>query len=442
MTTKRFLTNPTPEEMPATADVVIIGGGPAGAAAAWALERADPTLSIVLIEKTDRLAAGSSTASLENFRTCWPTPCLMKQMKRSVEVFLNADDYLGAGAQDALAVKMRGYLYCGFDDRQAEQLRRDVAHLHNIGLTHVEYLDADEVQKRFPWLGPAVCAAKYDPRAGWLDSNALTYKFVQSTQSTTVLLGVSQTGIRAHSGRIVGVSTSYGDIDAPTVIIAAGAWARQVALTAGVELPIVVRPRQNITTHWRHEAYPEDGPCVIGGPPYPHLRPEARTGAIIGWEFHWNNKHVKSPDEPTCDYLLDPLPSVDTLKDPRFPSMVLLLLARQFQHPPGYGFADSRYLRGLWHNIGYYVYRAPWNTYSIAPDGQKRPYESQRAIIGPWSELSGLFLSVAHVGHGIMSAPAAGEIIAAHVLGHPLPEPEFADFGVDVHYVEHDAGGL
>lgn len=428
--------------MPQTADAIIIGGGPAGTAAAWALERANPTMRIVLIEKTDRLAAGSSTASLENFRTCWPTPCLMKQMRRSVEIFLNADDYLGDGARDALAIKMRGYLYCGFNDQQAQDLRRDVEHLHHIGLKHVEYLDADEVRYRYPWLGSAVCAAKYDPHAGWLDSNALTYRFIQNTQNTVVLHGVNQTRIRLLGGRVVGVSTTFGNIDAPIVIIAAGAWARQVALTADLELPIVIRPRQNITTHWRHEDYPEDGPCIIGGPPHPHLRPESRTGAIIGWEFHWNNKHIKGPNEPTRDYLLDPPPSPDILKDPRFPSIVLLLLARQFKHRSGYGFADSRYLRGLWHNIGYYVYRAPWNTYVINEDGTKQPYESQRAIIGPYPNVAGLFLSVAHVGHGIMSAPAAGEIIAAHALDNPLPEAEFADFGIDVHYVEHDAGGL
>ena len=70
------------------------------------------------------------------------------------------------------------------------------------------------------------------------------------------------------------------------------------------------------------------------------------------------------------------------------------------------------------------------------------PVASQRAIIDAWPGLEGLVISVAHVGHGIMSAPAGGELAAAHVLGNELPFPELADLGLDVNFVEHDSGGL
>jgi glycine/D-amino acid oxidase-like deaminating enzyme len=56
--------------------------------------------------------------------------------------------------------------------------------------------------------------------------------------------------------------------------------------------------------------------------------------------------------------------------------------------------------------------------------------------------IEGLFVSIAHVGHGIMSSPAAGEIIAARVLGRDLPDPIFAQFGFDAHWVEHDENAL
>ena len=41
-----------------SADVAIVGGGQAGPATAWALERADPTLRIVLVEAKPQLANG------------------------------------------------------------------------------------------------------------------------------------------------------------------------------------------------------------------------------------------------------------------------------------------------------------------------------------------------------------------------------------------------
>jgi glycine/D-amino acid oxidase-like deaminating enzyme len=56
--------------------------------------------------------------------------------------------------------------------------------------------------------------------------------------------------------------------------------------------------------------------------------------------------------------------------------------------------------------------------------------------------VDGLILSVAHVGHCIISSPAGGEIIAAKVLRRDLPDPVYADFGLNVPFVEHDSGGL
>ena len=69
------------------------------------------------------------------------------------------------------------------------------------------------------------------------------------------------------------------------------------------------------------------------------------------------------------------------LKDPRFPSLALTLLARQFGHAEGEGFADARYLRGISHNIGYYVYRDETAAYRTDADGTHHPYDSERAII-------------------------------------------------------------
>lgn len=443
MTERQFFSSPTAGEMPRSADVIVIGGGPAGAAALWALERAAPGLRSVLIERGGQIAAGASSASLENFRTSWPARCLAAMMQRSVDVFLNADAYLGEGARAALNIKQHGYLYIALTEAQAAKFKADVAQLHSIGVSQMEYLDADAVRQRFPWVGERVTAAKFDPTAGWLDSHALIYRMAQRATHAKILLDISHVEIIVDGGKVVGVKTPNGSIASDHVVIAAGALARQIGQTAGIDIPVIVRPRQSFTTPWRHAAFPEDGPTLIGAPPGPHVRPEARDGAIFGWEYHWNNKQQRGKTEPLRDFLIDPLFPADSLKDPRFPSAVLLLLARQLGHADGTGFADPRYLRGIDHRAGYYVYR----DYKVAHrpggvDGTLIPYTSQRAIIDTWDGVRGLHLSVAHVGHGIMSAPAAGEIIAAKVLRQPLPNPVYADFGLDVTWVEHDGGEL
>ena len=427
-------------DIPRAADVIIIGGGPAGTATAWALGRAEPDLRILLLERAGQLGAGASNASLENYRTAWPAPCLMRLMTRSLEVFHTADDCIAPGVRDSLGIRQPGYLYVGFSERDAAALRADVSHLHSLGLKHIEWLNADDVARRFPWVGPKVRAAKFDPRAGWLDSHALVQAFARGTAQLQVLLDCQDIHIETRGGRVRGVRYAGGRIDAPRVVIAAGAWSRAVGRTAGVEIPVQLIPRQSFTTPWRHAEFPGDAPLLISASPFAHVRPEAQHGALFGFEYRWNSRQL-FPDAPAREQLVEPVMPVSRCRDPRFPSVTLLLLARQFGHRPGEGFASPRYLRGIDHRAGYYVYRdgsVAWRE----QDGHRRPVVSQRAIIDAWPDLDGLVISVAHVGHGIMSAPAAGEIAAAHVLGQPLQFPEYADFGLSVNYVEHDGGGL
>lgn len=425
----RFIDATDSSHIPRTADVVIIGGGPAGTAAVWALYRADPTLRVVLLEKSDRLGAGSSTASLEAFRTCWPCLPLARQMQRSFDVFLNADEYLGEGASQAIAVKQNGYLFCAFTSAQVDAFRADIRRLMEIGISHIELLEGDALRARFSWLGDRVIAAKFDPRAGWLDSNALIHRYIASAPNVQIVLGVPQVELCVEAGRITGVSTPKFAIDAPRVLLAAGTESRRIVRSAGIDLPIVVRPRQSFTTGWRHAEMPADAPLLIAGAPYPHVRPEAQVGATFGYEY---------AGVPTMS---DPPDKLSQYKDARFPSLTLALLARQFGHKSG-GFADARYLRGVHHNVGCYVYRDEAAAYRTEADGERRGYESERAIIDQHPEIEGLVVSVAHVGHGIMSSPASGEIAAALVLGLPVADPSFADFGFDAAWVDYDEAVL
>lgn len=455
------------DSLPGSVDVVIIGAGPAGSAAAWALDRAQPGIRTLVVERAGTVGAGSSRASLENFRTCWPCAPLARMMQRSVHIFMNADDYLGDGARATLHPKQQGYLWCAFDEKQASAFRADVAHLQGMGIDVVTYLDGEEVAYRFPWLGKNVIAAKHDPTAGWLDSNALIGRFLAAASGAQVLLDAGDVRLRIQGGAVCGVETAVGFVAAPRVVLAAGAWSVEIGRAANIRIPLELRPRQSFTTGWRHDAFPDDAPMLIGSAPFPHVRPEARSGAIFGWEYRWHRKHAASsghtdaplrvptgnrgfvtdamngvPTHAPDDAIESPVANLDALKDPRFPSITLALLARQFGDLPGKGFADGRYLRSIYHNIGYYVYRDATTAYRTHADGSRTPYESERAILDAHPDVVGLFLSIAHVGHGVMSAPAGGEIIAAKVLGQELPDPIFADFGIDVPWVAHDENAL
>ncbi len=130
------------------------------------------------------------------------------------------------------------------------------------------------------------------------------------------------------------------------------------------------------------------------------------------------------------------------LTDLRHPEVTLRLLSRQFGHTAGNGFSHPGYLTHPRPATGYYVYRAPLTTYQTDQQGNRRYYDSERPILDAYPGIDGLFLSVAHAGHGVMDSPASGEIVASYVLGQPLSEPIFAQFQLNVSFGEHDAGGL
>jgi hypothetical protein len=141
---------------------------------------------------------------------------------------------------------------------------------------------------------------------------------------------VNDIQIIRESGHVTGVTTSAGNISAPKIVIAAGAGSHLIGHTAGIELPIVIRPRQSFTTGWRHPEFPEHGPMISGSAPFPHVRQEAQSGAIFGWKYNWHNKNVADQlgTNDAHNAIIDPLYPVAPLKDPHFPSIALTLLAR------------------------------------------------------------------------------------------------------------------
>lgn len=427
---------PTVSEMPHTADVVIIGGGMAGPAASWGINRLDPTLKTVLLEPANALATGASSASIENFRSCWPTPCLIAQMERSIEIFTHADEYLGPGAQRELNVRQHGYLYTAHTQSQADILRGEVEDLHQKGLPHIEFLDRSEVQKRYPWLGDSTVAAKFDPTAGWLNSNTLARLYSREGPNAKFLVGMDKDALQiiVEGDHVVGVMTGKGFIQTNNVVIAAGPGSRQIGRTAGLELPIVMRPRHSFTIGLRNSRIPADAPFVIANDPFAYMRPEGE-GAIFGWEYKWKNRvdHGNGTD----DYLVEPVP-LHNVKDGRVPSMILRVLDQQFSS--GVFNVDENLKREVSLQNGYYVSRGPDNSYQDTPDGRV-PINSQRAIIDSLG-IEGLYGSIAHVGHGVMASAASGEMIGAYVLGQELAHSLFYQFGLEVHYVPEDGGSL
>lgn len=414
-----------------TADVVIVGAGQAGPSIAWSLEQADPTLSILVTEANSQLAAGASPGSLEAFRTAWVPQAIAEQMRWSARLFLDADTYLGEGAGEGLSIRQNGYLWLAMDETEAVALKASVDLLHLWGITHAQYLTADDVRHAYPWLPPHITGAKFDPVAGWLNSDFLANRFAARTQKTRFLMDTQAQAILIEGGRVTGVRTDRGVVSAGVVVLAAGPGVRALGRTADIEIPVICIPRQSFMTPYRQPDIPDHAPLVISRPPYAHFRPEGQ-GLLFAWSYHRTRGEI----DPYEAGYITPVWPVERLKDARYPELTLYLLGKQFRQAEGQGFRDPRYLsRRIGHQIGYYVYREP-----VVDDGGTLIH-SERAIIDRWPDIDGLILATAHVGHGIMTAPATGEIAASLALGREPRIPLWQHFGLGVKSVPYEVGG-
>src|SRR5258706_7238246 len=110
-----------------------------------------------------------------------------------------------------------------------------------------------------------VIGATYCPDDGIADPAGLTngYAIAARRAGAIIETGIAATAIRTTGGRVAGIDTSAGPIDAPGVVNAAGVWAPALAATVGLDLPIEPLPR-HIAVTAPFDGRPERRTLVIG----------------------------------------------------------------------------------------------------------------------------------------------------------------------------------
>ncbi len=359
--------------MKRAAEVVIIGGGCMGASVAYHLTRRGIT-DIVLLEREKMLAAGSTGrnaggvrhqfSNAENIR-------LSIESIRAIEQFADEVGYAVDFHQD-------GYLFLLSSASSVAVFRQNVALQRSLGVD-VEWLDAAAAARLAPGLDvDGVLAATFCARDGIADPNGVTMGFAKAAQSAgaSIERDTEATGIRVESGRIRGVDTPRGRIDARIVVNAAGPQARLVGRLAGIDVPV--------DPYRRHIFIAAD----VATPPN-HLM-------VIDFEttFYYHREGAgilfgmgDKDEAPTFDMTVqwDFLPQVIDVAVHRLPALANASIAH------------------AWAGL-----------YEMTPD--------HNPIVGPVRDVEGLFTIAGFSGHGFQHSPAAGRILADLVTGR---DPQF-----------------
>ncbi|MEO6857564.1 MAG: FAD-dependent oxidoreductase [Solirubrobacteraceae bacterium] len=229
---------PRARNLPARARVLIIGGGVGGASIAFHLaERGER--DVVLLDRNE-LTSGSTFHSAGLVGQLRGSVSLTRMMMDSVELYRRLDC---------------GWVECGgirlacTEEREQEVLRQ-VAWSRTFGLP-LELIGPEEARELFPLMvTDGVRCASYLPTDGYLDPSLLTYALVEGARQggCQVFTHTRVEEILVRDGRVRGVRTQWGEIEAEVVVNAGGMYAAEIGRLAGVRVPVIPFAHEYLVT--------------------------------------------------------------------------------------------------------------------------------------------------------------------------------------------------
>ncbi len=224
----------TAGELPDRAQVVIVGGGIVGCSIAYHLTRRGLT-DVVILEQ-GQLTSG----------TTWHAAGLVSQLKSSHSLTRLATysarlfEDLEAETGQATGYRTPGSISVASDAERWEELLRGMSMARTVGV-EIERIELDRAVELCPLLRiDDLVGALYLPRDGVTSPVDTTMALAKGAKSrgARVIEGVAVTGLEISAERVTGVATERGPIEAETVVLAGGMWTRQLAATAGINVPL------------------------------------------------------------------------------------------------------------------------------------------------------------------------------------------------------------
>lgn len=207
-----------PEIRGRSADIVVVGGGPAGMHLIDELrKRSGSKFNSLLLEQADALG-GSAPASMQQLRTFQSNRTMVDMIART------RDWYRAIGNEEGQnLIGQLPYLFIAGDDKQLERYASTLKTIQDWGHgKEGEALTVDELRKRFPFVDREVAGALYYPEAYQLDFESACRHITKKANNTTFALGTIMADVKIDKGKVIGVDTSQGFVHTDKVVLAMG----------------------------------------------------------------------------------------------------------------------------------------------------------------------------------------------------------------------------
>ena len=420
------------------ADIVICGAGILGISAAYQLAVVNKQANILLIDERPPLTL-TSDKSTEAYRNWWPGPgdAMVRLMNRSITLMEN----MARQSNNIFNLNRRGYLYVTTEESNLAALRDSAEEASVLGAGELRehfggqsyqphqpdgflgpdgadlLTDPGFIRDQFPYLSPHTVAALHVRRAGWLSGQTYGMWMLEQARNEGVeILSGRLDAVEITDNKIKGVMLADGkQVKTSVLVNAAGPYLAAVGRLLDCEIPVSNELHLKAALNDHLGVLGRDAPLVI-----------CADSQRLNWT---DEEHALLAEDPSTAWLLETLPSgahtrpegdaaaqsilvlwdlhnqaVDALfpilEDPLYAELAVRGLTRVLPGFKAYlGHMSRPQVDG-----GYYT-----------KTGENRPLACPLPV-------EGAYVIGAAAGYGVMAAAGLGELVAAHIVGAPLPE--------------------
>ena len=364
--------------LPTEVDVIVIGAGVSGASIGYQLARhSDRRVAVVDARPP---VGGISGRTFGQIRQHYSNELMVRMALRGFHCIGNWAAEVGYGDP--------GYVRLGYmlivTENQIDGLRRNVELGRRLGVD-TRFVGPDEIAAIEPLVNAeSLAGGAYEPDGGYIDVTKMVLSWLGAATAAgaEVLAPLAVEEICVSGGAVTGVITDRGEISAPVVVVATGAWARDLLDPLGVHVPIERRRLDMAMVE---------------------QQPESRS--LHTFITDGNSNLVIRPDMGRRVLAVAYPPKMPEVDDPLADAP-----------PDDHKDHSVRIRRAVAERLpAMEVARTVWTTsgaYDVTPD-----YHPILGWANEIADVTGLYLAVGFSGHGLKLSPSVGEIAASHVLG-------------------------
>jgi glycine/D-amino acid oxidase-like deaminating enzyme len=416
----------------------------AGIAVAYHLTVRHGVRDVVLVDDLPPLSL-TSDKSTECYRNWWPGPgdAMVALMNRSIDLM----EEMARESENVFVLNRRGYLYATGEAARIPQFRAAAEEAAALGAGPVRYhsgapgeapyqpapfhgfadqptgcdliTDSSLIRRHFPALSEHTAAVIHARRCGWLSAQQMgAYMLRQAREHGARLVAGRVTGVEVRAGQVKAVHLRGPDaperLAVGTFVNAAGPYVREVGCMLGVELPVFWERHAKIAFRDPLGVVPRDAPLLVWTDPQ-----------TLDWSAEERELLSESVDTRA---LLAELPGGAHVRPEGGADSPMTLMLWAYDTPPveplfpapmdpAYPEVTLRGLTAMLPGLGRYLGHAPT---PIVDGGYYCKTRENRPLIGPLP-VKGAYMIGALSGFGVMAAAGAGDLLAAHITGDPLP---------------------